>query len=84
MQYLLKYESIECATWLYLQEWHEEHACQVLWIYHAQKTRYWFTIVFILWNLKTKIIEIKDNFLHERCSHLCGDSRQIYFIFSEL
>jgi hypothetical protein len=78
---MIKYASIECAIWLPLEEWHEDHACQVLWIYHAQNSRYLFIIVFILWNLKCKIIGIKDNILHERCIPIWGDSSQIYFMF---
>jgi hypothetical protein len=81
MQYLIKYALIECAIWWTLEEWHEEHACQVLWIYHAHKRRYWFIIIFIIWKLQTKRIGIKENLLHERGSFIWEGSNKIYFIF---
>jgi hypothetical protein len=52
-----------------------------LWIFHAPKRRYWFIILFILWNLQTKRIGIKENLLHKRCSSIRVDSNRIYFIF---
>jgi hypothetical protein len=49
MQYLIKYASIKCVTWWALEEWHEEHTCQVSWMYHAYKSIYEHILILILW-----------------------------------